>query len=233
MDELKKANPEGRYWIKLDGTDIKEGLMESMRGKWNGDVDLLDGKVNELRKEYDSRLEVLKQTASKNVTFTFISSVVKELKTDVEFLTSGLQKARSKYKEKYEKRNTPEAVLKSLNWEMVEYNILLTQSQQLQYKYESINIQDKERDRQTVNLVLLKQLESDSKLYLKNLYKKKRDAADHVVVWMLSDEKRDTKPYALPVGYVPCKTLRDQHVRDLNAPLKQEMKKRGLKLSGI
>ncbi|KAK3739892.1 hypothetical protein QZH41_007731 [Actinostola sp. cb2023] len=57
LDELKKANPNGRFWIKIDGTDIKEGLMESMKGKWNGDEDLCDGKAQQLREEYDKRIE--------------------------------------------------------------------------------------------------------------------------------------------------------------------------------
>ena len=53
FDELKEANPSGRFWLKLDATDIKEALMESMKGVWNGDVDLGDGKLQELRVEYD------------------------------------------------------------------------------------------------------------------------------------------------------------------------------------
>ena len=78
----------------------------------------------------------------------------------------------------------------------------------------------------------MKQLEMEGKTYLRNVVKKRRVAADHVLVWMLSDEKRNSKPYALPVGYIPCNTLRDQHERDLNASLKLEIKNRGLKLTG-
>ena len=33
-------NPSGRWWLKLDKTDIKKGLLESLRGIWNGDADL-------------------------------------------------------------------------------------------------------------------------------------------------------------------------------------------------
>lgn len=32
LDGLKTANPDGRYWLKLDGTDVKECLMESVKG---------------------------------------------------------------------------------------------------------------------------------------------------------------------------------------------------------
>lgn len=55
LDEL---NPTGHFWIKLDGTDIKEALMESHRGEWNGDVDLGNDELAKLRATYDERLQV-------------------------------------------------------------------------------------------------------------------------------------------------------------------------------
>lgn len=222
LDELKKANPDGRFWLKLDGTDVKEGLMESMKGKWNGDVDLLDGKLDKLRKEYEMRVEGLKETTKGTVNPVCVEKIVTDLKEDVLFLSSGLEKARKKYKDKYEKRTTAEEVLKSLSWEVVEHHTLLLQAQELLSGYsESVG-----------NMPVIKELDSEAKIYMRNLFKKKREPADHVLVWMLSDEKRDKKPYALPVGYIPCRTLRDQHVRDLNASLKLEMKKKNLTLAG-
>ena len=43
FEYLKKANPNGRFWIQLNATDLKEALMESMKGAWNGDGDIGDG----------------------------------------------------------------------------------------------------------------------------------------------------------------------------------------------
>lgn len=54
MDGLKAANPDGRFWLKLDGTDVKECLQESVKKVWNGDVDLGDGKLQLLRSEYEN-----------------------------------------------------------------------------------------------------------------------------------------------------------------------------------
>lgn len=45
---------------------------------------------------------------------------------------------------------------------------------------------------------------------------------------MVPDEQRKTKPYALPVKYIPCSTLKDQFVRDLNLEIKVQMKERNL-----
>ena len=39
---------------------------------------------------------------------------------------------------------------------------------------------------------------------------------------MVSDEKRNSKPYALPLIFVPCQTLRDQQVRELNKDVKEK-----------
>ena len=55
--KLKEANPDGRFWLKLDGTDVKTALMESMKGVWNGDADIGDGTLQMTRKEYDERIK--------------------------------------------------------------------------------------------------------------------------------------------------------------------------------
>ena len=75
-------------------------------------------------------------------------------------------------------------------------------------------------------------LAASSFIYLRNLFKKKRTAATHVLVLMLSDGKRSKKPYALPVCYAPCRTLKDQFVRDLTKDLKEEMRKWELRVKG-
>ena len=75
-------------------------------------------------------------------------------------------------------------------------------------------------------------LVKEVKGYLRNLFKKKRIAATHVLVLMLSDERRNKKPYALPIRYVPYRSMRDQYVRDLTRDVKLKMQERGLNLVG-
>ena len=141
--------------------------MESMKGKWNGDVDLLDGKLGELRKEYEIRLEGLKETINKSVHPDCTEKVVMDLKEDVKFLSSGLQKARKKYKDKYEKRTTAEEMLKSLSWEVVEHHTLLQQAQELLSRYRG----------GVGKTSVMKELHPEAKIYLRNVFKKKREAA--------------------------------------------------------
>ena len=64
---------------------------------------------------------------------------------------------------------------------------------------------------------------SEVKSYLRNLFKKMRTVATHVLVLMLSDERKPKKPYALPVRYIPYRSLRDQFVRDFTKDVKQHM----------
>ena len=75
-------------------------------------------------------------------------------------------------------------------------------------------------------------LVKEVKGYLRNLFKKKRIAATHVLVLMLSDERRNKKPYALPIRYVPYRSMRDQYVYGLTRDVKLKMQERGLNLVG-
>ena len=73
----------------------------------------------------------------------------------------------------------------------------------------------------------------DFDMYLRSLYKKKRTAASHVLVIMISSERHDEKPYAIPIQYVPCGVLRDQYVRDLLSGLKRKLQDKGLRVAGM
>ena len=36
LKQAKNSAPEGRWWIKANGCDVRKGLRESMRGIWSG-----------------------------------------------------------------------------------------------------------------------------------------------------------------------------------------------------
>lgn len=40
---------------------------------------------------------------------------------------------------------------------------------------------------------------------------------------MVSDERRNKKPYALPTHYIPYYSLKDQYIRDFTKVLKENM----------
>lgn len=61
----------------------------------------------------------------------------------------------------------------------------------------------------------------------------KRTAATHVLIFMISPEERNSKPYALPVQCIPYKGLSDSKVRELANVLIFEMTKRDMKVAGM
>ncbi|VDI34886.1 Hypothetical predicted protein [Mytilus galloprovincialis] len=56
VKSVTESNPNGRFWLKLHGTDVKESLQHSVKDIWNRDVDLNDWQLEVLRTEYQSRL---------------------------------------------------------------------------------------------------------------------------------------------------------------------------------
>lgn len=237
MDALYKANPSGRFWLKLDGTDVKPCLMHSMKGVWNGDVDLGDGKLKELRAEYETRLTTFKGSSQARTRAELEGKLrerLDELKADSDFLREGLNEAVDNYRKKYNNNNTSEEALKSANWDVVEFQTLLQQAQSMASVMETIlsTLNPATCTNRIVQRAKasIKDIQVDQ--YLRNIFKKKRSVASHVLVFMLSDEKRSRKPYALPVRFIPYRTLKDQYIRDLSKDIKLKMKERGLKLVG-
>ena len=133
----------------------------------------------------------------------------------------------------FTKSSTAET-LKNLNWEIIEFQTLMEENQNLSSEYEELFSHmgpNSNANREVLN-VCIGNLIPDSLKYLRNLFKIKKTPATHVLVTMLSDEKRNKKPYALPVRYVSYRGIKDQYVRDLNKELKENMVERGLHVVG-
>lgn len=215
--------------------------MESGRHVWNGDVDLRDGELQKLRQNYDDRFILLDGLKIQGVSVAnmrqAIPKIIDDLDNDIVFLDKGLKDASDHFHKKFQQANCPEETLKEASWEVIEFQTLLQQSQELKSRFENALPSldpNREAGRGALNLlrITVKDLASSSQKYLRNVFKKKRTPASHVMVTMLSDEKRDHKPYVLPVQYIPCQSLKDQFVRDLNVKLKEEMKARDMKVAG-
>lgn len=236
--QLKIVNPEGRFWIKLDATDMQPGIFESMRGVWNGDTDLGNGELMRLRAQYDERkaeFHTLLSKQNKEQLVEDLEIVIERLEDDKTFLGNGFAEAKRKYAAKFNAPNTPQETLKSLNWEIVEFQVLLQQCQILVAKLKDLlanNIFDS-TDTVKVNREI-KALNDDVMGYLRDIFKKKRQPpADHILVILLSDERRNKKPYALPVSYHPYSSLSDAYVRDLTRSIKSKMKEQNLNVVGM
>lgn len=127
------------------------------------------------------------------------------LNADVTVLSSVFTKAVEVY---CKKLNTPYQTLKDANWEVVEYQTLLEEAQSLKNIYEGCILMVAPaawNERQQASCkATLQDTHAKGSEYIRNLFKKKRVAANHIVVVMVSDEKRKRKSYALPVKFIPC-----------------------------
>ena len=216
MERLKKAQPNGRYWIKADGTDIKPALQESLSGVWNGDANLLDGKLESLRADYDKRRAITTQPC------TSFQKMLDALDEDRTFLNDKLKDTLSVYQKKFDAERTSKEILKILNWEMIEIVDLLEKNQ----KFRDVYARNEGNRRIHIDL------KANMLTYLRDLFKKKRTMATHVLVIMLSEERRNGKPYALPVQYVPYKSITARDVRRLTQVIKRKMKELGMTCLG-
>ncbi|XP_072039679.1 uncharacterized protein [Amphiura filiformis] len=216
MQRLKEAIPDGRFWIKLDGTDIKKALQESVEGVWNGDADLQNGKLQVLRTEYDDRIAKAKATTPDNTIF-------ENFEKDKTFLKDILNTTVKKYQTKFKNDKSSTEKLKELNWEIVELVDLLEQNDKFLAAYNDGSITAQGHSK----------LRADMLTYLRNLFKKKRaPAATHVLVIMLSDERRARKPYAMPIQFVPYHSITAADIQRLTKAVKEKMVELGMKCCG-
>ena len=125
--------------------------------------------------------------------------------------------------------------VKSLNWEIVEFQVLLQQSQSLAAKLKDL-LANRIFNSTYTNITTreIKAVCDEMMGYLRDMFKKKRQPpADHILVILLSDERRSKKPYALPVSYYPYSSLSDAYVRDFTCSIKSKIKEQNLNVVGM
>ena len=79
----------------------------------------------------------------------------------------------------------------------------------------------------------LKEIRVQLAVFVKGVTRHQRTPATHVLVFMISNEERDKKPYALPVQCVPYKGVSDSMVRQLANKIIHEMSARKMNVAGI
>ena len=237
--KLTQSQSDARFWIKADATDVKAALLESAGGEWNGDVDLGDGKLCKLEEEYLTRKgeinDCLKVPSSPSDASSLLKEIQLKLIKDKGFLEAGLSSSLKEYQKKYDVAGTSEERLKELNWEVVEFSKLLEQSQHLNVIIHQL-LPFLYPDTLSFKSFIFqfKNVHTEFLTYLRDLFKKKRQpAATHVLVTMVSDERRNRKPYAVPLQYVPYTSLTDKCLRTLVNRVKSAMTEQNLKVVGI
>lgn len=228
MEALKKAassNPVGRWWIKADACDVRKGLRESVQGTWAGDEDLGDGNLQELYEKYKSDCSSVKKLISQSTSqFTVekFEELQQMLKSYLEFLTAGESKARVAYEKVLKASRSSDNVMMELSWELIGYEELLKQNNEL--IQEITHIANRVGcGQQEIGKSCIVKLEPKLVNYIKQVYMKKRNAATHLMIFMISDELRNSKPYAVPVRFLPYHSITDAKLQKLQSEIEDAM----------
>ena len=228
LRQAQRSNPSGHWWMKADACDVRKGLRESMRGEWSGDEDLGSGKLNEMYKEYQSRCTAVKNFGKHLTTImNDCKTLMEQLTDDVYFLVVGISTAKEMYEKAFEAKRYSESVLMELSWDLVGYEEL--EKQAMEFKKITMAY---EVNKETV-LKIAGSLRMELLLYLKGIYSKKRTSASHLLIFMIADEIRARKPYAVPVRFLSYKSITDAKLRELEVEVENAMKTLGMIVVGM
>lgn len=238
LKHIHKINASARWWIKADGTDIKVGLRESVKNVWSGDVDWGDGNLQREHTKYLSYLQFVrgigcKARHSDSLIKTDLNRSILNFAEEIQFLRQGYTSSKTTYEHKRVMLNVSEEALFALGWDVEGYKHLIELNASLSGLCTDIvnRINGPWNDRKNVSkdvAVLRKKLEE----YVKGIYIKKREAASHLLLFMVSDEQRNFKPYAVPVRVLKYSSIKDSKLRSLQDELKVAMKGLGMIVVG-
>ena len=201
-----------------------------MRGSWAGDEDLGDGSLQALYESYKARCAFVKAIGSAERSSLLSADVQKlllELENDLEFLATGAEVANGAYRRALQGGKATEHKLMELSWSVVGFEELVKKVRGFDG-----HLKDFVGEGGGAAGVNLHSLKSDLLKYLKDLFSKKRTAATHLLVFMIADELRNRKPYAIPVRFMPYRSLTDAKLRELEFQLEEAMRKIGMTVVG-
>ena len=124
---------------------------------------------------------------------------------------------------------------KALGWTIDELSRNSKEGRQLLVQCATIKgcLGEAECDRVEINIPRqLTDLRVRATQFAKEVTRLRRTAATHLLVFMISHESRNQKPYALPIQCVPYKGLSEVAIRDLANKIIEEMVKRRMKVAG-
>ena len=180
---------------------------------WSGDEDFGNGSVGRLHAEYASKCNTIRRLFGQQHSSVLVDDV-KGLVYDAELLKDGMDIVKEKYGKKLTNSRCLEDFLMKLAWDVVGFEQLLKQANDFKDELE-LMVNDLKFGLQNVAVLRIRNLEKSILQYYKDLYSKKRSPACHLLIFMLADELRNVKPYAVPVQFLPIKSITDDQIRQL------------------
>jgi hypothetical protein len=148
------------------------------------------------------------------------------LKEDLGLLKDGYEESKKAYGKKLGASNVRENTLFALAWDVVEYETLSKQNVLFQSDILPIVLRLQNNEQLDGNIAkFFTEMRKGLLPYCKGVFGKQREAASHVFSFMISEEQRNIKPYAIPVRFLTYSSITDKTVRDLKRQLVDEMRK--------
>lgn len=145
-----------------------------------------------------------------------------------------LTKTNDTYSQKLETEKYQQKDMITLSWKVKELNDLGESGRQVYAEIKALasRMQVGEGSREENLPRTLQTIRQKTITFVKGVVRHQRTAATHVLVFMISNEERNKKPYALPIQCLPYKGLSDNKVRELANHIIAEMVKRKMKVAG-
>ncbi|XP_070565483.1 uncharacterized protein [Ptychodera flava] len=258
LSDMKENMPTLRVWLKGDATDVNKGLFESRQLEWNGDVDMGDGTLQKTHKEYIDNIQTIKKTGLG--TRRNVKAIVEDLlnlkhgiENDLLFAKKGVSASMKENEKIISGKIKNESKIRAIQWDMIEFTHIVDCCTSVLHNMKSILKDitgDGEIDLLGAAMVcsdiddnilhtvpdLSQRLTSMRETLVtlqKGVMRKRRVPASHVFVWMVSDEFRQFKPYALPVKWFAYKSLTDVRLRDECDKVVQALHDKGYEVLGL
>ena len=145
-----------------------------------------------------------------------------------------LAQANSIYSEKVQQGRNREKDLVSLAWKIKELSELNENGRALHTVISAIVTKLTGQCRWIEDNIpsQLKEIRQKLTAFIKGVTRHQRTPATHVLVFMISNEERDKKQYALPIQCIPCKGVSDLKGRQLANKIIHKMDARNMKVAG-
>ena len=152
-----------------------------------------------------------------------------EIDAEKAFLQDGCEKAKETYETKRKQHHVGEQSLFTLAWEIDGFEKLIKLQDDVVAMIHSIQEMMQLASPRRVNVPRqLSELRKQLEEYIKGVTTKRREAASHLLVFMVSDEQRSSKPYAIPIRALPYRSITDDMVRRLRDEIRDAMHELGM-----
>lgn len=140
------------------------------------------------------------------------------------------------YSDKFSEGTCRSNALFSAGWTVEELQKLMEEHQNITANVNALVgfLEDEESVPPGINLSQsLTKIREQLTIFVRSLYRHKRQPASNIYVMMISSELRQVKPYALPIQRLPYKSIKENTMRTLVGEVVKVMRARGMKVVGM